>query len=76
MFVKNVGGIVKTNFPEISFPPPGGNKFPGGVQKINPRCSNIPIFDALGQSIIGKIFVKNFGGLVKANFPEISKNGG
>ena len=34
---KNFAGgfrdIVKTNFPEISFPPPGGNRFPARSKK-------------------------------------------
>ena len=28
--------IAKANFPEIPFPPPGGNKFPGGPKNKPP----------------------------------------
>ena len=32
-FFGNFWAIAKANFPEIPFPPPGGNKFPGGSKK-------------------------------------------
>ena len=73
IIAENIAGgfrdIVKTNFPEIPFPPPGGNQFPAKSEKICPAIVFELILTALGQSIIDKIFGGDFRDIETTNFP-------
>ena len=64
--------IAKTNFPEILFPPPGGNQFPAKSENL--ALQNFPslFLTALGQSFTANFVEGGFRDIVKTNFPETS----
>ena len=63
--------IAKTNFPEILFPPPGGNQFPAKSENLALKCFSGLFSDGPGPVHYRQIFGGDFRDIVKTNFPGI-----